>query len=351
MKSAATAALFHGPSLPFEIRPVELPQPGPGETLVRIVCATVCGSDIHTIRGRRRGHTPVILGHEMVGEVVATGAGGVRDFRGRELEVGARVTWSMVWSCGDCEMCRLGVRPKCERLFKFGHERFDGAGGLTGAYATHCHLRAGTAIYRVAAEIPDAVAATANCAGATVAAAIRRAGPLRGARVLVAGVGMLGMTACAMAAEAGAREVIAMDRDAERAERALRFGATRAAIAGEDRLCGVDVAFDFCGEPEAIEGALATLRPGGELVLAGAVYPARALAVSAEDVTRRLLRITGVYNYSPEDLEAALEFLAAAVGRYPFSELVGGRFALERINEAMEFVQATRPYRVAIFPE
>jgi threonine dehydrogenase-like Zn-dependent dehydrogenase len=212
-------------------------------------------------------------------------------------------------------------------------------------------LPAGTAIFPVPGEIPNAVAATANCAGATVAATMRRAGPLGGARVLVAGAGMLGITACAMAADAGAREVIVVDRDRGRAERAMGFGATRAEEPAWERLSGVDVAFDFCGEPEAIEGALGTLRPGGQLVLAGAVYPARALAISAEDVTRRMLQISGVYNYSPLDLWTAIEYLAGAVARYPFAELIGGRFPLERIDEAIEFMQVARPFRVAITPE
>jgi alcohol dehydrogenase len=317
--SVSKAAVFRGHGQPLILEELPIPVLAAGETLVRIRCATICASDLHTVFGRRSGPAPAVLGHEMVGEIAAAGAGGALDFQGEPLIPGDRVTWSMVWSCGACGCCRQGLRPFCERLFKFGHAPLRDGRGLTGAYAEYCHLPAGTALFRVPASVPDVVAAPANCAAATVAAVLRQAGSVRGATVLIAGTGMLGATACAMAHAEGASLVLATDRIARRAEMATRFGAQ--AIDPSDSLAarilqatggrGLDLILEFAGAPEAVEASLPLLRPGGHLLLAGAVFPTRPVALPAETIVRRMLHISGVYNYDPSDLSRALEFLEA----------------------------------------
>src|SRR5262249_21237483 len=158
--------------------------------------------------------------------------------------------------------------------------------------------------------------------------------------VLVQCAGMLGLTAAAMAREAGAGEVIVADPDRSRLALAERFGATRAVhLAGEaDALSqvvhevttgrGVDGALGLSGGPAAIEAGLALLGIGARYVWVGAVFPNRPVAVNAETIVRRLLRIEGVHNYTPHDLRAAVDFLAAVHAKYPFAELVTERFAL-----------------------
>ncbi|MBL8239209.1 MAG: zinc-binding dehydrogenase [Bryobacterales bacterium] len=354
------AAVFDSPGLPLRMVDFPVPDPGPGEVLVRIRCATICGSDLHTIFGRRHSPTPSILGHEMVGDIAASGAGRLRDFFGRPLAIGDRVTWSMVWSCGDCYYCDYGLPSKCEHLFKFGHERIGGRRDLTGAYAEYCILPAGTAIFPVPANVPDLVAAPSNCATATVSAVLRNAGSVAGATVLVMGTGMLGLTACAMARAEGAAEVIAVERAPRRRELAWKFGATvlldpedsllesiRAATGGH----GVDCILEFAGTPEAGESALPLLRAGGHLVMAGAVFPARPMSVPAEDIVRRLLRVTGVYNYRPEDLGHALRFLSEQMTTYPFEDLIAARYPLSEINTAIGFSESEKPPRTAVFPD
>lgn len=358
MKSSA--AVFHAPGQPLAMQEFLLPELGRAEVLVRIRCATICGSDLHSITGRRSCPAPSVLGHEMVGDVVALPDGeSVCDFHGHPLAVGDRVTWSMVWNCGVCYYCLRGLASQCEHLFKFGHERTGAGHDLSGAYAEHCLLPAGTAIFRVPASVPDVVAAPANCATATVAAVLRHAGALSGQHVAVIGTGMLGLTACAMAREAGAAQVLAVEPDVERRKQAARFGATwaaepgpdlRAAILAATEARGADIAFELAGSAEATESAIEYLRPGGHLLLAGAVFPSRPLQLPAERLVRRMIRLTGVYNYTPQDLGTALQFLAGNVSRYPFHELVGARFALSDINTAVAYAESERPPRVAVVP-
>lgn len=305
---------------------------------------------------------PSVLGHEMVGEIAAMGPGGVRDFHGVPLKLGDRVTWSMVWSCGECFYCRHGLRPKCERLFKFGHEEITAGRSLIGGMAEYCFLPEGTAIFRVPEGVPDVVASPANCATATVAAVFRYAGPVEGETVVIHGAGMLGLTACAMAAASGAIQIVVIEPDARRREKALQFGATAALdsalplaeiaaeVKGLSAGRGADAGLEFAGYPESVELGVELLRMGGRFVMAGATFPSRPSQIAAEQIVRRMICVQGVYNYSPEDLEAALAFLAKTASRYPFQELVGATFALSEVNAAISYAENQKPPRVALIP-
>lgn len=237
------------------LRDVELPEPGRGELLVRVDLATVCGSDLHTVSGRRAAPSPSILGHEAVGRVVAAGPDAGR-------EIGERVVWSVTAACGRCARCRRGFTAKCARVRKVGHEAFTGDWPLSGGYAEHILLPAGVGTVAVPDEVPDAVAAPAGCATATVMAALEAAGELSGRRVLVCGAGMLGITAVAACADRGA-QVRITDPHRERRDLARRFGAAA------DNGGLVDIAFDFSGSTAAVAAALGRLDLGGTLVLAG----------------------------------------------------------------------------------
>ncbi|WP_199549507.1 alcohol dehydrogenase catalytic domain-containing protein, partial [Streptomyces sp. N35] len=168
-------ARWDGPGLPFTLVDTRgAAEPGPGEVLVRIDLATVCGSDLHTATGRRTAPAPSVLGHEQVGTVLAVGgdvfAQALPSQGGTPLVPGLRVVWSVTASCGDCDRCGRGLTQKCRALFKYGHELLDELAPLTGGFATHCVLRPGTAIVVIPDELPDEVAAPASCATVAVEA-------------------------------------------------------------------------------------------------------------------------------------------------------------------------------------
>jgi putative phosphonate catabolism associated alcohol dehydrogenase len=312
------AAVWTGSGV--QIREVALPR-DPDVTLVRVRLATVCGSDVHTVSGRRPAPCPSVLGHEAVGEVVAPGGH-------PGLARGDRIVWSVTVSCGHCARCRAGRTAKCHIVRKVGHEPFDGDWPLSGAYAEHIVLPAGVAVAPVPDGLDDRIAAPAACATATVMATLEAAGALAGRRVLVCGAGMLGVTAAAACALAGA-DVQITDLEASRVARARDFGA--AADAGER----VDVAIDFSGATPAISAALARIEVGGVLVLAGSVSPSPPLAVDPETVVRRWLTVTGVHNYEPRHLAAALLFLDGTRAAYPWSELVAEPVRLHEVGEVL----------------
>jgi alcohol dehydrogenase len=360
MADTSRAMLFHEPGRPLELRRYPLPRLARGEVLVRVTCCTLCGSDIHTYEGRRSTPRPTVLGHEILGRVADLPSESVVcDHEGTPLEIGDRVTWSVTASCGSCFFCKDGLPQKCERLFKYGHEPVSDRHPLSGGLADYCHLAAGTAVFRLPSKLSDAVACPANCATATVAAAMRYAGPCAGRAVLIQGAGMLGLTAAAMAISGGAGEVIVCDRVAERLQRAHRFGATRTASVDDDdalraevdqATCGrgVDLAIDASGAPAAIETGIELLRIGGRYVWVGAVCPVRPVSISAETIVRSVLSIQGVHNYAPEDLRRALQFLQDGQEQFPFAELVAETFALEDANAAFLHASRSGALRVAV---
>ncbi len=329
--------------------------------LVRVTCATVCGSDLHTYQGHRSTPTPTVLGHEIIGRIEALGPGEpVCDDRAAPLQIGQRVTWSIAASCGRCFFCRRDLPQKCERLFKYGHQAIDEVHPLSGGLAEFCHLAPGTAIVSLPDELPELVACPANCATATVTAALRVGGGCRDQTVLIQGAGMLGLAACALARRGDAREVIVCDVDESRLELAPRFGAHRCVCvaAGAESLGaaveeatggrGVDLALELSGAAGAIEAGLPLLRIGGRYVLVGAVFPGPPVSVSAEQIVRRWLSIHGVHNYAPQDLSRAVAFLAENHHRYPFDELVTRTFELSEADRAFQYAIKTRPLRVAV---
>src|ERR1700742_2881788 len=165
------AAVWRGDG-EIAVEPIDVPRLGLGDVLVRVRLATVCGSDRHTVSGRREQPCPSILGHEAVGEVVAVGEGVRRDVNGRDLHPGQRVIWSITLPCHACDRCRAGFTAKCRTVRKAGHEALDSDWGLSGAYAEYVFLPSKLATAVVDDELSDALAAPAACATATVMAVV-----------------------------------------------------------------------------------------------------------------------------------------------------------------------------------
>lgn len=321
----------------FEAQNLEMPELAAGEAVVAIDLATICGSDIHTVTGRRAGPSPSILGHEAVGRIVAVGPGGVRDFLGKELLPGDRVIWSVTVSCGSCDRCTAGRTAKCRSLLKTGHEPLGGPWGLSGGYASHIHLPHGITVVSVPDRVSDAAAAPAACATATVMAVLEAGGDVRGQRVLVSGAGMLGIVACAVAAHRGAASVEARDLNPERLELAREFGATSTRLATEPATSGShDVAVELSGSQPAVLAALESLAIGGRLVLAGSVAPGPNVALDPERVVRSLLSLTGVHNYEPRHLQLAMDFLADTQRTHDWDSLVATPRPMTEIGSLMQ---------------
>jgi putative phosphonate catabolism associated alcohol dehydrogenase len=364
LNPAASAMVWREAGRAHEPIVVPLVTLAPGDALVEIEFATICGSDVHTTQGQRSAPAPLVLGHEQVGRVIAVGENAVTA-SGAPLAVGTRVVWSLTISCGRCAVCVRGLPQKCSAVAKYGHERLEAGWELSGGFATHMHLRAGTSIVPVTETLPATVLAPVSCGTATAVAALEAAAtitPLDGSVVVVFGAGLIGLTACAMATDRGAR-VVVVDPDPRRRTLAARFGAVAAVDPG---IRGTDpesmdsalealgelplVAIEASGSARAVATAISALGMGGVVVLVGSVFPSDSVALDPESTVRRLLTIRGVHNYAPRHLEQAVRYVERAASSYPFAELVGATVALRDLDDGIGAAAEARAVRIGVDP-
>lgn len=343
MDHSALAAVFDGAGQPF--RMLELPLPtrlDDGELLVRVTLSTICGSDLHTIEGRRSEPTPSILGHEGVGVVIRAG-------RGREPWLGRKVTWTSADSCGQCAPCTLYDLPqKCTRVFKYGHSPLADRSGLHGTYASHIVLRRGTHVVAVPEGFSDALVAPVNCALATMVAVTEQL-PRPCRTAVIQGAGLLGVYGCALLKAAGVERVVVVDNDPGRLALIPEFYG-EPALASALPLVGrggADVVIEVAGAPGLVPEGLQLLRPGGHYLLVGMVHPDSALTLTGEALIRGWVTLRGIHNYGPRHLDAAMAFL----GRHPhlpWTKLISPALPLRELPTAIALAQTRRWMRVAV---
>ncbi|MDX2304439.1 MAG: zinc-binding dehydrogenase [Microscillaceae bacterium] len=346
-------AVFYSSQQAVILEEVAIPVLKPGEILVKNEYTTLCRSDLNTYCGKRSEKTPTILGHEIVGRIVAFGEEAIRfDLRNKSLELQDRITWGIYASDPDSEMSRSGMPQKGADLFKYGHEQITETSTLHGGLGEYILLRANTPMIKIDEQIPVQIAALINCSIATVAGAIRIAGDLQGKKVLISGVGMLGTIACAMAKANDAAQVCAMDVDPKRLATALRFGADSTILSSETPAMlpneKFNVLIELSGVASAMEKTLDMLSIGGVAVWIGATYPERDIQINAEKVVRNLLTIKGLHNYNQDDLTHAVEFIEKYYTQYPFESMVYDHFGLDEVNEAFAYALDKNPFRVGV---
>lgn len=285
---AVLALVFDGPG---RIRHVtDHPDPvvqDPGDAVVRVLAAGLCGSDLHPYEGREPCRAGTVPGHEVVGVVTAVGADVSR------VAVGDRVVVPFSTSCGTCAACGRGLSSRCERGQLFGWGDPDPAGWvLDGGQAglVRVPLADGSLV-----GLPEAIG---DLAGLLLADnlptgwyAARRGGVEPGSRVAVVGLGAVGLCAIAAARAMGAAEVIALDPVPSRRDGATQMGAQAIDPADAPPDLGCDVAIDAAGPAAAQLLAARAVRPGGAVSII-AVQTDAAFAIDPVTAYDRNLQIT-----------------------------------------------------------
>jgi alcohol dehydrogenase len=360
------AVIFNGHGLPFGFISRPIPFIKPGEILVKTLYTTLCGSDIHTYCGRRLEPPQVVLGHEIVGDILwIDPAHTGKDFRGEPIEVGDRITWSIFAVPAGIPPPRPDIPQKSDQLFKYGHALATGDDVFNGGLADYCILRENTALIKISPSIPVKIAATISCAHATVMGSLRVAGDIAGKKIMIFGAGLLGLSCVSMCREAGAAWIGVIDQDPSRLAWSEKFGADLTyPLPGGDGIPGagsspgsdgpplpwpeVDIVFDMTGNPQAMKMGIDSLAVGGCAIWIGAVFPDQPVPVDAQKVVRKLLQIRGLHNYNYKDFSDATAFIEKNYEKYPFEELIEVEYSLDKIEEAFAFASKSKPVRVGI---
>lgn len=363
LPASGRVAVYDVPNGSFRLVDYPLRPPGPGEVLVKNRMATICRSDIHTWQGNRPGPCPGLLGHEIIGDIIALGAGVTQDMRGDPLHVGDRITWSEYFIPGDNYYTAvLDLPQKSPGVDKYGHMAATTAPHHHGGFGEYCYIVPRSWILRLPDVLSDAEATPLNCGVATMIAVTEAASIRIGQTVVIQGLGLLGLYGAAIAKARGARAVIGIDGDADRRARSYRFGVDLALDPALDKadllqeilaLCrpeGPDVAIEVCGAAQAIPQGIELLRIGGTYVLGGVVSPQAMVTLDANLILKKMLTVRGIHNYHPRNLIEALIFVVANRVRFPFHELVDGQYPLNRVGDAMADTAARRVLRAAILP-
>ena len=250
-----------------EIRDMPVPDAGPGQVLLRVLRAGVCGTDLHIWTWDRwsqeRIRPPVTLGHEFVGEIVELGAGVTN------LALGERVACESHIVCHTCIACRTGNAHVCENTRILGVDVDGGFAEFVAVPAVNC--------WKVPAGVPLEVAAAMEPCGNAVHTAF--AGPLSGCNIAVTGCGPIGLFAIGVARAAGAARVFASDVSPYRLELARRMQADAVIDVSKEKfvdrvreLTGgrmLDGVLEMSGNPTAVRDGLAALRWGGRMSMLG----------------------------------------------------------------------------------
>jgi len=330
------AAVLHGPR-DLRLERARAPEPAAGEVVVRVGMAGLCGTDYRIWTGDRPVGYPLVLGHEFVGQVSATGRDVTR------VHAGDRVAIEPNYSCGACPLCREGNRNLCLARTAVGID-------VDGCFA-ECVRVPERCCWPVPAGVPDDDLLITEPL-AVVVRAVARAAVTGGESAAVVGAGSLGLLALQVLRGRGAR-VLVVSRTARRFALARELGAEATHAVADAPLEtaarsfsgreGLDVVIETAGTAEAVAHALALVRPGGRVVLTG--LPHEPTPVAFFSVVRREVTLTGSMIYQDEFPEA-MRLIAAGTVRT--RALITHRFALDAIGAAFAAHERADSIKVAV---
>ena len=324
----------------IRVEQVAAPVAGAGEVLVRSTVVGICGSDVHAAHGRHPFMSlPFWPGHEVIGVVEATGSEAPADLVGRRVVIEPNL------ACRECTPCQRGRYNICATLDVFGCQT---PGGMTDRFTI-----AADRVIALPDDLSDREAALIEPL-ATPVHAVRRAGDLTGARVVVLGAGPIGLFVTIAALHAGAEKVVVADLLESKRARAERLGASGsfdssapdAAEAAMRELGGkADVVFDCVSRESTVHLAIEMLEKGGTIMTVG--VPAGPTTVDLELIQDREIALLGNLMYVRDDVEAAIALLRER--RLPLDELITGVFPLDQAQQA--FDASNDPEQVKVLVE
>lgn len=315
---------------------MSVPDPGPGEVLVKVAAAGICGTDRHLLHGEFPSKPPVTLGHEFSGTVVALGAGVTT------IAPGDRVTCDPNIACGNCDQCLVGRINLCRSLSAVGITR-DGGFAEYAAFPAHRAL-----------VLPDHMDLIHGAFCEPLACCIHgidMGAPRPGEKVLVIGGGVIGMLALQLARNAGA-ETMLLTRQADKRALAASLGASlTAADAAQARghwPGGADLVMECAGVPETVEMSPGLARSGGRIVVLGVLSAGQMVRIEPFDLLFREVQMLFSF-VNPFTQARAVQMIAD--GSVRVAPLISRRLTLDQAPDAIVNPPLPGEIRALVLPE
>ena len=340
----------------IEVKEFPVPALRDDDILVKVEGCGVCGTDVHEWKGDPFGLIPVTLGHEGTGEIVALGKNIKTDTAGNPIKVGDKIVTSVI-SCGECYVCRNHPANTnlCDKQGVFGLIPHSDENPLTGWFATHLLIRGKGSTYFVVNDLDLKERMLLELACVCVHA-LKRANTTGlinfNSKVLVQGLGPVGLVMISVLRAAGVNHIIAIDGTPKRLEMAKKLGAKtvisfKEVATLEERVkivkgvangVGADFAFQCTGAPMAAQDIYEYIRRGGGMCEMGFFVNNGEYTVNPHfAMCNKEINIVGSWDYSADDYPTTVAFLRQAREmNIPIKELITHTYSLNELNEAME---------------
>lgn len=312
-----------------------VPQPASHDVLVKVLSVGVCGSDVHYYERGRIGpyvvDSPLVLGHEVSGQIVAVGSDVSPE------RVGSRVAIEPQRPCRVCDVCRQGAYNLCARM------EFYATPPVDGAFCEFVLIQDDFA-YDVPDSISDHAAALMEPLSVGIAAA-QKGGIKVGDTVLIAGGGPIGIIAAQVARAFGAADVVVADINPARCALARNYGVRVIDPARESTEdLAAHVFIDASGATHAILNGIRSVCPGGSVILVGS---ADEIPLSVAQIAMREVTVTGTFRYT-NTWPVARSLLAS--GQVELDSLVTHEYGLEQVEEALSAETSTTSLKRIVLP-
>lgn len=330
----------------LELRETAIPEPGPGEVVVKIEAATTCGTDLKAYkRGHKLMKPPMLFGHEFSGLISAVGSG-VTHWHEGDPVVAANSA-----PCNGCFYCRRGHQELCENL----DSRFN-----WGAYAQYIRIPAHIVnqnLHRVPAHLTFAEASLTEPLACSILG-VANANIQLGDTVAIIGAGFQGLMQAQLALAAGAGQVIVIGRSHRRLAQARQLGAhvtfstldvdavqqVKALTDGR----GAEVVIEAAGSAETWRMATRMARPGATVLLFSGLPGGTHVEFDATHLHYGELTIKGVFHHTPRTVEQALQMLSS--GYVDGKMVIEGQIPLAQVEEGLHRMDRSEVIKLAVLP-
>jgi len=326
---------------------LSMPQCGPGQVLIKVRAAALCGTDMHIFEWNAWAQSvgmelPLVMGHECCGDVVAVGEGVCG------IKVGDKVAAETHVPCGQCYQCMNGERHICANLKMFGIH-------MNGCFAQYAVIPA-----ICAKTIPQEISYDIGAVMEPLGTAVRAASEMKvaGANVMVLGCGPIGLFAVAAAVCMGAAKVFATDISPTRLEIAQTMGVTQALnpmmqdvtqiLLDNTNGFGVDVVIEASGNVDALKGSFQYLRKGGRMALIG--LPGRPIELDlVRDIVFKEAKIVGIHGRKMFETWTQMENLLAS-GKLKVEPVITHMLPLSQWQQGVELAKTGQACKVIYHP-